>query len=508
MTYCSNFLINTFVFGLLTAGFMRQRQILVGLAAVPLAWMVFSVLFYLYMPGFWDHAEPSVAASTAYWMSGHALYSALDSAARYSLIYGPFPFFVNRLAFSVWPSDIILASKLTGVLFFLITATSITALVRRQEPTWRMRIVFLGLFSAALLGFENMSYWNRPDSYLLAMVAFLLWLIEVTPIEQRRWFYLCCGILVGCAINTKIHGFFYFFPLVPYLRERRPDLVSLKGCAMAAAVAGVVAISFFSLPQVSLSNYIEWMNVATHVARTWDNFFKTLTFVFPGLLILWLLRFQQKYFWTFLTLTGTCVVTGIFASKIGAGYHHSLPLMPFFFYFLLLALKSGSVPESFLVRWILSGLACASIYEGYMGQKYFISMLQTTRMHVEVRRDFEAVMNRYPGPVELGYANSDTYASTFLRPLLVFNRGEILIDPPAYMEMLAAGVAMPEETLQALDRCTIGYFIFPKEGQPWSMRSFYEAELLPQQFRKLFQRRYQLIESSRYYSVYKCLRGV
>ncbi len=507
--FIANFFINTLLFGLLALGLWRKApavtsKIVCGLGGFAIVWLVSSSLVYLFLPMYWDHAEASIAAVAAFWSSGEELYSALDFPARYSMIYGPLPFVLARLGGAL-PFDILWTSKVSGIvclwftLFCLVKAASFLNLNRLSKVIW------VGSVSALLLGYENMSYWNRADSFLLAAVSIVLISLLSWPASRRNLFYVMTGVIVGCAVSAKIHGFVYFIPLFALLWEERRDLWQPFGFILSAVVC-IAAVGFpFLFRGVSFLSYLEWLKVASHVPRTPELFFKTLTFSLPGVLTFAALGGWKKHRWIFVSMVFTCLLVAFFASKRGAGYHHSLPLVPVFFFFLMRAARESSAPSLF-AKWLLAGLVCASIYEAFMGQKYFIQMVRQVPIFIEAKRELLQIRERAHEPIELGFANSGTYSLTFLRPLMV-ERGHLLIDSAALMEMQGAGLDLPSSTVNAIRDCRIHRFVFPREEEPWSLISHYGGPLLPEVFREEFYRRYKEVESTSFFRVYACSIG-
>jgi hypothetical protein len=123
---------------------------------------------YLRSPFFIDQAEASVAMQALAFADGRPLYHSLDSADRTSMLYGPVPYFVHRV-FVRTMRDPILATKSAGVLMSLLSLVLIArALWNARAATQTACLLVYVLI--CYFCFSNVSYWNRPDSFVLAGV--------------------------------------------------------------------------------------------------------------------------------------------------------------------------------------------------------------------------------------------------------------------------------------------------------------------------------------------------
>ena len=281
--------------------------------------------------GFCDHVEPNIVAVSSLAGRGAPLYHGLESAQRYSLLYGPMSYLPFVWALRIFGPHV-LSVKL--VVLFLNAALlvflwhSYRTRVNAQQATMATVLVL-----PFLLAGEPYLIEIRGDVVMLVAAAMGL----TGALSASRW---RAGLLLaagaGICVAAKITGGLYFVPLFAMLYRRgiRTTTLTLLG-------AGFVACLPFAWPAVSIPNYFLWLREAGHhplagfeVVR---NVKTLVTISVPVVLLFWRLyeRDRQVFFnyirrekIFLLSLAASIGLMSITASKIGSGEHHYLPFYP------------------------------------------------------------------------------------------------------------------------------------------------------------------------------------
>lgn len=478
--------------------------------------------------GFCDHVEPNIAAVSSLTGRGAPLYHGLESAQRYSLLYGP----MSYLPF-VW------ALRVFG------------------PHVWSVKLVALFL-NAALLAFLWHSYRTRVNvqQAILATVVVLLFLLAGEPyliqirgdvvmlaaaamglaaaLSASRWraaLLLAAG--AGICVAAKITGGLYFVPLFAMLYRRH----GIRTTAIALLGAGFAACLPFAWPAVSVANYFLWLREARHhplagfeVVR---NVKTMATFSVPVALLFWRLyerdrqaflnyiREEKLFLWSLAACIGLISVT---ASKLGSGEHHYLPFYPLLGY-LCCDLYSraetvrGGIGRSSL-RATVSMLLCfwlaarVGTRDAWGWTLTGPHVLEGRKTAAEVTNDLQEIMRSHPGvAIEMGYGDNLGRASelTYFRPLLVFAGNPLTVDEAALDDMELSRLAMPQSTIAYVQSCQTQIWLIPKGERPFLVPSYYDElggpmirDIFGNAFREAFFAHYQKLESSAYFDLWSC----
>ncbi|HEX7674817.1 MAG TPA: hypothetical protein VF412_11635 [Bdellovibrio sp.] len=476
-------------------------------AFIALAWFVLTALSYLVTPLFFDHAESNIAAVAAVWLRGGSIYTALDAPQRYSLLYGPWPYIVAACFESLGSATIFLG-KLPGVLNALLVLIGIYIAARFREAHKRDSLLIVGVTALALLGFYNYSYWNRPDSYL---TVYVLWSVVVIEIFKKSSssqliVYGIIGVLMGLAMNCKVHGVFYFLPIAFYYLESSKSKLNILGLIIAAGLCLVAALGPFGLHNVSLLSYAEWLRMAAKHGLLLKEIVRNISFILSFLVLLYALGFTRNYWKTYIALCVSGLIIAVFAAKPGAGTHHFMPLVPVILFWAaatygetdqLSKKRSSIIVSSFLIM-----LAIVAINH----QKRIVALLSQTPQRIREFDDMKSIAEKNPGPLELGYTDMKQYESSFYKPWLIYHGRGLLVDGAALMDMAASDIAIPSSTVAIVKACSIPTMIFPKGKEPWSIPNLYDEKkfLISDEMRAAFAANYSLKEETEFFQVWKC----
>lgn len=475
-------------------------------AFIALAWFVLTALSYLVTPLFFDHAESNIAAVAAVWLRGGSIYTAVDAPERYSLLYGPWPYIVAA-GFESLGSATIFLGKLPGVLNALLVLLGIYVAARSRQATKRDSWLIVGVTALALLGYYNYSYWNRPDSYLTVYVLWSVVAIEVLRKSSSQLpVYAIIGILMGLAMNCKVHGIFYFLPIALYYLESAKLKLNVLGLMVAAVLCLLAALGPFGLHDVSLLSYAEWLRMAAKHGLLFKEIIRNISFILSFLVLLYALGFTRNLWKTYIALCISSVIIAVFAAKPGAGTHHFMPLIPVILWWAAVTYwetdQVSKKRSSIIIAAFLIMLAIVAINH----QKRIVALLSQTPQRIHEFEDMKSIADRNPGALELGYTDMKQYESSFYKPWLIHQGRGLLVDGAALMDMAASGVAIPQSTIEIIKSCAIPTMIFPKGKEPWSIPNLYDEKkfLISEEMRSAFSANYSLKEETEFFQIWKC----
>ena len=298
--------------------------------------------------------------------------------------------------------------------------------------------------------------------------------------------------------------------------------------------AAVALLPFLIFPQVSLLNYLKLLRLMStrgfgflEYRLTWE-WFVTLSLPIVGPLGFWLLTSSdnsertdsaRKLYLGSIFVAFALLV--MFASKVGAGPHHLLPLLPGI---LLFAAEQTDERIRFTWRsnllsvtgyalcfsWLIS---CALVAFRSAWSVSSDSIRQEGAARESVR-DLQHIIHQHPNVTLLGGAalgGQPVHSSYHLE--LVFNGMPPGINPPMQMDYQLAGIA--ESDLLRLEKeLTEKYrrpiaWVVPKGALPFSMKTAYQPDrfLLSAKFQQDFAARFKKTESSTFFDLYTASPG-
>ena len=498
-------------------------KILRGLALLVLAGFCWVTFRYLALPVYFEPVEPQVSEVSWNYLQGHPLYEQGQSAQVYNLPYGPVLYLVvgwcNKL---FGPS--VLAGKLPGVLANVLMLAVLFFVYRRQISPGAT-LLALGLAAAMFLRADGTPITGRSDSILCLLVALGLWLVA----QRRAYAPVAFGLLVGLAMNCKVHSALYFIPVAAVAWNNgytfKQGLVA-AGCALAIFLA-----PFFLLPDISLGGYA-WF-IASIVGHGL-SMIKLQQLLWCGTVVAvpavagWLALRGADHGAAVTAVRANAKLIGGFAaafvlllfpaSKVGAGPHH---LMPWLVAIPALAIPlyqsglgnvwgetGGRLARVFLLSWVCAVLASALLALGKIN-----SLLEEHAGEgAKVVADVQDILKTHDKDylIFMGVGGQDDYWLTSYRELLTFDGQPVGIDWVALMDYKRAGLKEPElarllEQFQAKSAPPKGaLWLVPKGDVPFSIKTFYPPQdvLFTQPFRDDFKLMFQRTGSSEYFDIY------
>lgn len=457
-------------------------------------------------PRYFDPAEPTIPIVGWLFTLGQPIYHDLDAGTRYAHIYGALAFIAPGLVLQALGPGI-LASKVLGVTAGLGSlAVSYAALA--TVASRRRALVLTGACALVYLAFRNYTFWTRPDPLLLlASATGLLLVLRTSGVTAGLGLGLVAGVLTG----LKITGPLYVLPLFVLLAARDG-----RRAAGAAVVAGAAsALLPFALPNVSLPDYLGWVELSARNGLRFAALRQNLdwaAFLLLPLAATWLgadgwRRLDRPLARAAVALIAAMIAMAIAASKPGAGPYHLLPFVPVLAYAAALgfagrsALAGHRLAAPAALAWVLT-VALAAVVQ----QASFFGTLAEGSAREELR-DLRSFLDRNPGVVAQ-MADSRYDRPTFVRPVLTFESGLYLIDPPAVQEHQLSGLPLPAATLEAVGTCRADAWLVPAGTEPFAGLNRYPAmalaPLFPDAFRQAFHATYARAERIGHYDVWRC----
>jgi hypothetical protein len=481
-------------------------------ALLGITYYVAIAFYYAQNPFFEDHVGPTIAMLASVFQHGAPVYTTLDAANRYSLLYGPLSYALPGMA-TFFIGDSILASKLVGMSAGLISLASLIAFTfaKFREERWLVIVVYLLLS----LSFQNYTFWNRPDSLMLAGSNLTLLSLAINhPLLAVALRFLGLSLLV----NGKLHGALYIVFLVPFFSARLVPAFVQAGLLLCVSLS----FPFIIFPQFSFPLYVAWLNVASHHPLSLFFFVKTVWFaafvLSPGFLFVALLAkrpsWPQRQWLVSLGLGLLSVVMiHIVASKEGAGRHHLIPLIPFvavsFGYGAArLSYLRSSMAQTIMVSAFLMWIGVLTVMTIPKQLSFLKPIIIQDRSSVIV--DVKEAQVKLVGKrVAFGYSDLSSYPVTYYRPMFADVAADYFLDFPALMDMALAGMPLPYATLKKLVDGDYDAFVLPREGEPFSLPSGYTNEpLFGEEFRLAFLAHYRKTSETKFFSIWERGLGV
>jgi hypothetical protein len=469
---------------------------------VTVAYLVIAT-WYLTVPQYSDHAEPTVAAVSWVVQNGGSAYDPA-SAELYAFPYGPVLYIANGWVLAA-AGPTILSSKALSVCAGL-GSLFLTVLLCHRKSQSRTAVALLWL-TTGYLTFRTASIWVRPEPLILLMVAICL-----AGSALNRW--SLAGVLLGLAVGVgtaiKPNAVLFAMPAIALLWTRhRLKSVALCGSSALVVFAGVLALS-----NARLADYQYWAFSAVQHGFRWRSLPAMLEWAvllsaapLATLYQAWrsksaLNAGESVARWT---LVACLLGSAVLAAKRGTGMHHFLPFLPSLV-LLEAADTRADLGNKISTRQavIASVILVLSLAAG-VGQLRWLPGVAQIASYDAIKEihDFDRL---YPGPLSVGYASP--YRLSFLRPVPVFDGQPFQLDAVALMDRQIAGHDVSRSTTELLRSCRVKTWLLPHGGEPFQLQSAYDPALpvFSSQFVTEFHKMYELVKVGRYFDVWQCSR--
>jgi len=492
-----------------------RRRLAIGFSLVVLAVFVAIGGWYLALDGFAGEVEPLVSSLSWLVQHGQPLYHDIEAAQRYSVLYGPSVFLTNGLFLQILGPSLF-SAKLASFLAVIGCLVFLYAALSRSSRDW----LALLITSLAALYFWTQGfavYLVRPD----ALMLFALGLALYAAVKARRFTALATvAVMLGFAVNLKAHGVLYFLPVLAIMGTRfgwRPVVLTVVSSAV------VIIAPFVIHPQVSASNYIDWLRNALDHGLVTETIPATLRFtaylLLPllSLLLVSPMRSVQlkRHAVVMGSLVPTFILTLVLAAKPGAGLVHLLPLVPTTLYLVGLLLRESleMAPSTPMTspwisrRGILTAVLLTAFFAGSVNAYRAVRLVDwQVAQAPDLATDVREIMARYPD-ITIGMAcggENSNFRYTWLRPLLVFANHPLLVEPIAVMECQLTGKEMPNETFRALEQGVVSMWLVPRNQRPFDKLNWYAPHdpIFSARFIKHFESLHSPLGHSKYFDLW------
>jgi len=460
------------------------KQLFRNFSEVLFVIFIITGIIYLFYPNFLNHVEPTIVTLGLALKKGEAVYPVPVGSYPYNgILYGPASFEIQMI-FQSLGIPILTGSKLPGLIAFGISSF----MLLKIRKDWIYRGYLLYLFSFGL-----MLFWNRPDSFLLSIVAITLF-INIR-FAQNKYIPLITGIFGGIASALKMHGFAYVF--AAYLATTHKK-ISLKDIMLFYNSCIFSFFCFFLHIDVSFGGF--WLYITSALTEHGLSFSLWLEsfiyLVFLGLPFIIIRGFKKiPVINTFLLTIVEFLIT-IVASKHGNGFYHLLPLIPVNAF---ITLDNGRVKDKRynLLAILYTCLIIVSLIT--VVSDFILPMGKSWERFSDAKKEVISISKKIPDAI-MGVTDEHGYPYSFLRVLLK-NRQ---IDYASFMDQKIAGIK-DDALVENLSICNICCILMPNKGEPFTLKNYYTSKpLFSDKVRHVFAENFFLSEKGRYYSVYKC----
>jgi hypothetical protein len=498
------------------AKFKLHRQYAWALAAAsvaPILLFAAVAIDYVRTPQFRDHVEPQIAAVSCLLMRGKALYPAPTAAEQYSLPYGPYSYlWVTAYYWLMGPS--ITAVKLSAAVSALAGLGFLLAACWRTAG-WRVALPCAALAPAVYLRFEYESLWCRPDTHQLFLISLSIFALTLS---NPWWAAILIGISTGIDINMKVDAAAYAIPIATafYLRHRR-----LSPLLLAALLAVGAAMAPFALSAISLTNYLEWMRLASHHpfavelpdALAFAGWLVALPLI-CGLPSVWQRHSDtpRRDWWiTAASLIVAILITLPVAAKRGAGAHHLLPLVPVICWLIARAWSIGdaSPADQISLRHVLifPTALLALIFACVIGFALVSKIEREMPANIAIQIDLQNIADALPDrTILMGVGGDASYPYTFSRPTLVYDGNPYPLDAAAAMDSFEDQRGLPPAALDLFRSGPADVLLIPRGDDPFTLTDWYRAPsirfVFSDQFLNAFHDNYAIRYHSTFFDVY------
>ena len=496
---------------------------MIGLVVVAGGMWAFLATNYFALEGYLGHTTPNTAELAWRFIQGQPLFVPYEQGGVLLTAYGPWLFVVHAAVLSLFPASL----SLVKVAPFAATALSIVVLGLALGKRYGVQKAAFGLFvyMAALLMAGIVPFWNRPEPFLLLLVALGVWAsaAQARKTESHAQNHqsgiwvptFALAVLVGIAVNFKVTAFVYFLPLaVGYFSRQWYWRWPLMG----AVAVGVFLLAFL-LPGLSLTAYLANVFGVAGERGIDPGLLKqgvkyALTFLSPLLVVAAAFaagRLRDAKAPGDLLYAGAFVVAVVLvlypASVPGSGWYHFVPLLPIVVD--LLVRFVGRLDQA--PRWYIGVVALFVVGFTVLMTPPFGRLnraIDNRTWGADLRQDVTDAMADYPGQsIEMGYGQdiAKTYHYSFHKLLLVFAGHASSVDSMSEMEMGWRGYDMPQPRLDALAKCQTNVWLIPKGESPFALYNYFvAAPLFSDGYRAAFHRAYTKVDSLRLLDVWRC----
>ncbi len=435
-----------------------KTNLLVGAAIFAgIAYTIYA-FHYLALSAPYDHLEPTMVTVARLAAAGAPVYHSVDAASRYSMVYGPNAYLAPLLAMKVF-GPAASSVKLMSALFAVGSLVLVWDSLRRSSQDAFSKAAGILYFCGATLLFRQVLVWMRSDSQLLFWMSLGVW----GPTRRGNGLaFAIVGFALGGCFGTKVHGLFYFAPVIALLVKRGTPTrwLVLWSTALISTAAP------FLFPCVSLTGYVVWLALALRHGVGAIALLNLVTMAGFLLLPVLLAVLSRISGWSdagrsdFFRLNRGAIILGgigflvvlVVGAKKGAGETHLFPFIPMGSWLLAWALatdaRNSASGGGFRVAILpFAGAAIVVCLPLLASVRYW--WWEANDHSPTPESDIRKYLGEHPhDTVEMGCGGFASYPLTFARielpPVKTFT-----FDAGALMDMQESGLEIPKATLAA-----------------------------------------------------------
>jgi len=459
--------------------------------------LVLSSVLYLFLPIILDDAEAGLAGASALAMRGLPVYPDASSPARYALLYGPLASLSHIPLYYLFGENLF-SYKLAGVLAFLLSLFGLYKICRKYADP---RASLLGVGCASVLLFQYIGYdfWGRSDPLILCLIVASIWV----TIDGPDWaVVLVAGLALGVLPNLKFSAIAYLLPVLGFIVGKRGWRT---GFVVAGCGACLIALPF-TLPQVSLTNYLFILGVSRHHGLNPDFLIRNVQYsvilLFPLVL---LIRdkavppspSQIRYL---VLLVCGMAVTCVLGSKVGAGNYHLFPYAAplLHLYFWRRSELPGSEQDLAVSRFAVPLVFTLLFYSTVHARDYLHVYEFAPRGAIAIS-DIRAVEDEYKGrKVEVGIGDRSDDPVISYGAVTALDGEPYTLNFTAIRDMQLGGVEVPDSTVDYIRAGRADIWLIPRGEAPFAAgNSYFESDhpAFSEGMRDAFATRYHKVNS-------------
>jgi hypothetical protein len=481
-------------------------KLLIGLAIAQCA-------VYFWLPNFADYAEAMIPLLASNVLHGAPVYADWTLGQMIvGSVYGPYVFLAQIPALLWFPT--ISAVKFAGIFSGLTGLALLFLAVRPRVRSTNSALALVALMVTLLSSELHYWFWDRPDSFLIALVSLGTLLFErVRPSVCLA----SLGLLAGVAVNFKIFGAIYLIPLALACIPMMRSWASLGGAlAVGGALFCAAIILPFRMESFSAQTYVANLAMMPNQGFIMPAVFDSICYGFV-MLALAFMSFRRKMasFNDRLLLASLVVCTvlvAIITGKPGGGSPYMMPLIPLALYVGARQLSRLTPDQSSEISQNRNlVLATVLIFSAPMWAFSWYQMAkQIPNIGVEQAKakELRSIFKTFPGS-EMGDNFGRTTAEKYqvildenLRVEKAFLGQITKFDYVNYSDLRFAGLS-GSILYPLLENCRIPTWVLSRQGESFRGRVF-GLPILDNGGLKRFHENYELFRKYQFYEVWRC----
>jgi hypothetical protein len=451
-----------------------------------------------------QHDEANILSISAASLRGLPMYHPPVSADfSYSLMYGPITFLIYSVALAAGGVSHFLMMRGVVVLAALVLCAALYILLRKSVSTVTA-IALLTFPLSILLQHPEISLSIRADIWIALFTALA---ILTSFLEAESLAVLLTGILSGLIVGLKISAApALLFPFLLLYRK-----FGMRALAYCLVVLIAIALAPFALPNVSLHNYVSWIEFTRSEGISVESAFSNALFaiflISPSLLMeLYLRRFGFAFrnrapeFGLILV----CLVLAVLTSKNGSGPHYLWHIVPSIVVYMGLIAKDMSEisDEERGIPIYTIAVACALFAGVNLPRAYGhieLSMMPpgVTVAQQSIDRYLDLYRNR--SSVQMGYGTINDDYRQLLNYVLIY-KGEPYRLEGNTDRFETRLLPFPVHVLDQMASCKDDVWLVPHAQKPFELWVFSDD------FRRTFLSNYAIDRTDGVYDAWVCNR--